>query len=712
MAVVYAVVIALDRKRNQTRWAFSAGMAILAIESILNGIAQSSADTSELVYWQSWRLIATACISGPWIVFSFSYARGRVAPRRRWKSFVLLALAIVPPLVALLFRDDIVVAIRPNEFAFQTILELGWPALVSYVALLLASVIAITNFERTYRAAVGTMRWRIKFMLLALGLFFVVRIYTSTQALTVRQFDPNYNVFDSAALCAAVIVMLRSLLRAGHFEMDVYPSPSVIRGSVTILFVGAYLVIVGLASKLASYFGNEGTIGANALIVLFLLIVLAALLQSEKLKLKLRQFVSRNFERPFYDYRSAWRNFTNSSSIHLNSGVLCRVLSRQIADLFQAHAVSVWSTRTDGESLICEASTSVAETERSSMTPSPEEARAILDYFQKQAEPVPFEKATDAWAVALRRCHPKTFETGGSRIALALRSQESFLGVLIVGDRVNGSDHAFGSQDLDMLRCVANHLASGLLTIQLSSRLAQSRELEAFRTMAAFFVHDLKNAASTLNLMLPNLPLHWDNPEFRTDALRGITKTVTRINSLIKRMGELRNELKLSVQTTDLNDVAQRSLQGWEKVSDVSLEKSFAPLVPVQIDPEQITTVLTNLVLNARDATIEGKSLSGKVRVETKQTPGWVVVSVSDNGCGMSPAFIANSLFKPFQTTKKNGLGIGMFQSKMIVEAHGGRFTVQSVVGSGTTFQVFLPSTMVVGPSKILPLTVPIKEAT
>jgi len=57
----------------------------------------------------------------------------------------------------------------------------------------------------------------------------------------------------------------------------------------------------------------------------------------------------------------------------------------------------------------------------------------------------------------------------------------------------------------------------------------------------------------------------------------------------------------------------------------------------------------------------------------------------------MTPEFIAQSLFRPFQTTKKNGLGIGMFQSKMIVEAHGGRFSVESAPGKGTTFRVFLP---------------------
>jgi signal transduction histidine kinase len=81
----------------------------------------------------------------------------------------------------------------------------------------------------------------------------------------------------------------------------------------------------------------------------------------------------------------------------------------------------------------------------------------------------------------------------------------------------------------------------------------------------------------------------------------------------------------------------------------------------------------------------------GLIRIETIQNNGWAILTVSDNGCGMSAEFINRSLFRPFQTTKKNGLGIGMFQSMMIVQAHGGRIAVASEPGKGTTFQVFLP---------------------
>ena len=66
-------------------------------------------------------------------------------------------------------------------------------------------------------------------------------------------------------------------------------------------------------------------------------------------------------------------------------------------------------------------------------------------------------------------------------------------------------------------------------------------------------------------------------------------------------------------------------------------------------------------------------------------------VRVSDNGCGMSGEFIENHLFRPFQTTKKKGLGIGLYQCKTIVEAHSGKLKVNSEEGKGTDFYMYLP---------------------
>jgi signal transduction histidine kinase len=136
-----------------------------------------------------------------------------------------------------------------------------------------------------------------------------------------------------------------------------------------------------------------------------------------------------------------------------------------------------------------------------------------------------------------------------------------------------------------------------------------------------------------------------------------------------------------------LNDIISRVLAGWSGAAGVTLVKNFRPCPRILLDQEQILKVVTNLVLNAAEAVSKG----GQIVVETGQNNGWAVLSVADNGCGMAPEFLRRALFRPFQTTKKNGFGIGMFQSKMIIEAHGGRIEVESELERGTTFRVLLP---------------------
>jgi signal transduction histidine kinase len=117
------------------------------------------------------------------------------------------------------------------------------------------------------------------------------------------------------------------------------------------------------------------------------------------------------------------------------------------------------------------------------------------------------------------------------------------------------------------------------------------------------------------------------------------------------------------------------------------VRRELQPVPRVVVDPEQIQKVVTNLFLNAAEA-LTGE---GQIRIETSAQNGWAQLAISDNGCGMTPEFIRRDLFQPFRTTKKKGIGIGMFHTKAIVDAHRGRIDVESEVGKGTTFRVFLP---------------------
>ena len=192
--------------------------------------------------------------------------------------------------------------------------------------------------------------------------------------------------------------------------------------------------------------------------------------------------------------------------------------------------------------------------------------------------------------------------------------------------------------------------------------------------MSAFFMHDLKNLAAKLSLVTQNLPVHFDNPEFRDDALRAVSQSVSKINGMCTRLSLLSQKLELRPKESDLNEFVEETLSGLDTYLKVPVVRDLHPVSPLAIDPDQMQKVLVNLLMNAHDAIAD----DGQIKVCTESRDGWAELSVSDNGSGMSKEFVEKHLFRPFQTTKKQGMGIGLFHCKTIVEAHGGRIEVES----------------------------------
>jgi hypothetical protein len=190
-----------------------------------------------------------------------------------------------------------------------------------------------------------------------------------------------------------------------------------------------------------------------------------------------------------------------------------------------------------------------------------------------------------------------------------------------------------------------------------------------------------------LSLTMQNLPANYDNPAFRNDTLRVISESVGKMNAMCSRLSLLTRKLDLRQTQTDLNELVTTTLASLNGSVTVSLIQDLRPVPRISVDRDQIQKVLINLVLNATEAV----GNPGEIRVSTDQIDGWAVLSVRDNGCGMSKEFIERSLFRPFQTTKSRGMGIGLFHSKKIVEAHHGRIEVESDAGKGSTFRVMLP---------------------
>ncbi len=672
------------RHKSLTTWVLAINSALLLAESIAVLLSTKS-DIGAGITWYNARIIISSFLPGTWIVLSLVYARGqslRFVGRWRW---TILGFLLLPAIIAVFFADRYFISSQPITLAYPNLI-LGFAGQTIQVIIIAGCVIALMNLERTYRAAIGTLRWRVKYTLLGMATLLVLRFYTSSQAILFGSISPAMDAICAAGTIVSILIMLRGLPREGNLEIDLYPSHQVISNSITIILAGAYLFVVGVLAKAVTYFGGDVAFPIKALGVLVAIVLLATLLQSDRFQLSIRQFVSRHFKRPKYDYRKIWKRFTEEAAHSLQQDTFCQSLARLSSETFDVLSVSIWLFEEDKRRLRLQSSTIITDYNESLAQLIQHDFESLSSTFVKDSRPIDLENCTEQWARSFVKLNPKKFTDGGNRICVPMTTRNSLLGVMVLGDRVNGIP--FSEEEVDVLASIGDHAASSLLNLQLSCRLIENRELEAFQKMATFFVHDLKNAASTLNMMVKNLPLHWNKPEFREDALRGISRTGDRINQLIERLGTMRKGLEINVRSCNFDTFIISTLSDWDTPPRIDLNRSLNCQTCASIDTEQLGKVIINLLINASEAMDE----VGEIDIMTGIEGSHIYLKVKDDGCGMTPEFLEKRLFRPFQTTKQRGIGIGMFQSKMIVEAHGGQLSAESEEGKGATFSMVLPT--------------------
>ena len=252
-------------------------------------------------------------------------------------------------------------------------------------------------------------------------------------------------------------------------------------------------------------------------------------------------------------------------------------------------------------------------------------------------------------------------------------------------------------QSSDDARGIADNI--NVVTERLRAQIAreeESRQFDSFVRLSAMLTHDLKNAIEALSLTVGNMERHFDNPHFRADALKGLTGATDKLKALVARLARpvssLSGEHKRPTNV-DLVPILRRviattaePLHSKHKIV-LKLPASLFALV----DAARVEEVIENLVLNALEAMGDQ---SGTLTIEAGETArGAPAFSISDTGRGMSRSFVDNRLFRPFSTTKKTGIGLGLYTCREVIKASGGSIEVESVEGAGTTFRVVLPST-------------------
>jgi two-component system, NtrC family, nitrogen regulation sensor histidine kinase NtrY len=225
-------------------------------------------------------------------------------------------------------------------------------------------------------------------------------------------------------------------------------------------------------------------------------------------------------------------------------------------------------------------------------------------------------------------------------------------------------------------------------------RLLQAERVAAWRELARRLAHELKNPLFPLQITVENMQRARErHPEQFEEVFREGTGTLlaelANLKQIIGRFSDFARMPAPEVQPVDWNELVRENLKlfaGQLAQAGVTAHADLAaPLPPVQADPEQMNRVLRNLILNAIDAMPGG----GTLTVRTAPQGSGLRLEISDSGQGLTPEE-CDRLFTPYYTTKTHGTGLGLAIVQSVISDHGGRISVESAQGKGTTFRIEL----------------------
>jgi signal transduction histidine kinase len=216
-------------------------------------------------------------------------------------------------------------------------------------------------------------------------------------------------------------------------------------------------------------------------------------------------------------------------------------------------------------------------------------------------------------------------------------------------------------------------------------------------------IHDIKNMGFRLQMLRQNLDSHYGDPEFKQTVQDLLASTIERLDGIVGRWSEEQHVLiKVALDVNGLlREIAGGATRRGARLDRAQAAKlpaltlALGPVPQIWADPYFLRDAFSSLIENA----LEAAAPSGKVLIrsfsETRGARGRVVVEIIDNGAGMSEEFVRERLFRPFQTTKPDGVGLGLFTANQIVRHHGGSIRVGSVADEGTVIRLGFPAAVI-----------------
>lgn len=470
-------------------------------------------------------------------------------------------------------------------------------------------------------------------------------------------------------------------------DLKLRPSRSVAFQSISLLVIGAYLVAMVLVAQALSYVGGDFARLVQTAFVIAASASALLLLPSKRMRSWLRVVLAKHLFQHRYDYRAEWLRFTQTIARGTEqTAPLHERVIQAVADITDSPS-GLLLTEAEGGAMALDthwqwreievpaealAAETVAFFARERFILDLDDVRQGVDHRGEAAQ-VPQWLLDDrrAWAmVPLFHFHRLVGIVVLSRPPVARK---------------------LDWEDFDLLRVVGQQLASYLSEQAGQEALSEVHRFDEFNRRIAFVMHDIKNLASQLSLLARNAEKHADNPAFREDMLVTLRNSSDKLNALLARLGRYGAGGGDAAEPVEMAPCIAAIVQRLAPQHPVLLAENQACVA--QVNQESLEQALLHLIQNAIDASDPDSPVVIGSVVEGLHCR----IDIVDSGMGMSPEFVRTRLFKPFQSSKPGGFGIGAYEAREMIRSMNGRLEVESREGLGTRFIVRLPLSMEAG---------------
>ncbi len=541
------------------------------------------------------------------------------------------------------------------------------------------ALFGLVLIEQLYRNSSVETKWSLKPLVLGLGGIFAYDLFLYSQGVLLNAIDAATWIARGIVNIAFVPMIAVAARRNTDWQMRIFVSRQVVFYSTTLIAAGFYLIMMSFGGYLIVRYG--GSWGGVAQIIFFAgaVVVLITLLFSSTLRARLKVFLNKHFFHNKYDYREEWLRLVATLG-QFDASSAQDVAVKALAQIVGSPAGVIWIRDAESGEL-----SPAARYETEEAFPNLSRDDNIVRFIEKSR-----------WLVDLAefREHPERYDELQIPEWLARKSTAWLLVPLQANDELMGLILLLKSpvplrlnyEDRDLLKTVGNHIAVHLAQARADAALAEAQQFEAYNRLTAFLMHDLNNLIAQQSLIVTNAEKHKRNPEFVDDAISTISGSVERMKRVMRTLRTAGSESP--AKRTEIKFIVSAAVDRCAASKPVPKLELNGVDASIAVNAEEFTMVLAHLIRNAQDACGE----KGEVGVSLRAGDGAATIIVEDSGHGMTPDFIRDRLFRPFDSTKgAQGMGIGAYQAREFARKLGGDLRVWSEQGIGTRISLTVP---------------------